>query len=395
MTPVYLHPGVYIEEPEGGDRTIEGVATSIAAFVGCTPRGPSNVPRTVRSFPEFEREFGQLDVRHALAHAVDDFFRNGGSQALIVRVFKDDGSSGGLPPDEASYKAAFDALNQTDMFNLLCLPPYDANGDVDAAILQHALKLCVDRRALLIVDPRSDWFVPNDVLAPRKGLAALGLSGEAAGNAAVYFPRITKADLACSGHIATFVPCGAVAGVIARTDAQQGVWKAPAGPEATIKAIQGLSLSLTKIEIDQLNAQGVNCIRSFSACGPVLWGARTLRGNDQPGEDYKYIPIRRLSLFIEETLRRGTQCVVFEPNDEQLWEQIRQSVDVFMQSLFRRGAFKGLTPREAYFVKCDKVMTTLNDINLGIVNIVVGFAPLKAAEFVILNIQQIVGQIEA
>jgi uncharacterized protein len=391
MPAARIYPGVYIQEVPSGVRVIEGVATSIAAFVGRAPRGPSNVPWTVYSYSEYEGEFGKQGGVDALANAVNDFFTNGGSQALIVRAFKDNGSSEGLPPDEASYKAAFDALRKTDMFNLLCLPPNDAAGDVDASVLQSALKLCVDRRAFLIVDPRSSWSAPSDVLDSSRGLAALGLRGDVARNAAVFFPRIKKADPARGGQIATIVPCGAVAGVIARTDKQLGVWKAPAGLHATVKGIQGLSLSVTDAENGPLNARGVNCIRNFPAHGPVLWGARTLRGDDLFGDEYKYIPIRRLALFIEETLFRGTQWVVFEPNDEPLWSQIRLNVGAFMHDLFHQGAFQGNLPRNAYFVKCDGETTTQADVSSGIVKILVGFAPLKPAEFVIIQIQQLAG----
>jgi phage tail sheath protein FI len=189
------------------------------------------------------------------------------------------------------------------------------------------------------------------------------------------------------------VPCGAVAGVFARTDAQRGVWKAPAGLAATLAGVPKLSVRLTDPEIGELNPLGVNCLRVAPAAGPVAWGARTLDGDDRLASEWKYIPVRRLALFIEESLYRGTQWVVFEPNDEPLWAQIRLNVGAFMRNLFRQGAFQGASPREAYFVKCDKESTTQNDINLGIVNIVVGFAPLKPAEFVILKIQQIAGEI--
>jgi len=125
----------------------------------------------------------------------------------------------------------------------------------------------------------------------------------------------------------------------------------------------------------------------------VVWGARTRRGDDGMADEYKYVPVRRLALFLEESLYRGTQWVVFEPNDEPLWAQIRLNVGAFMHNLFRQGAFQGTTPKDAYFVRCDRETTTQSDINLGIVNIHVGFAPLKPAEFVVLKIQQIPGDI--
>jgi hypothetical protein len=180
----------------------------------------------------------------------------------------------------------------------------------------------------------------------------------------------------------------------ARTDAQRGVWKAPAGQEAALTGVQQLTVPLTDMENGQLNPMGLNCLRSFPLIGRVIWGARTLRGADQLESQWKNVPVRRTALFIEESLYEGTKWVVFEPNDDSLWAQIRLSVGSFMQSLFRQGAFQGTSPLTAYFVKCDSESTTQNDIDQGIVNIVVGFAPLKPAEFVIIQIQQMAGQLQ-
>ena len=184
------------------------------------------------------------------------------------------------------------------------------------------------------------------------------------------------------------VASGAIAGVYARTDAFRGVWKAPAGTEAGLSGALGLTVPLTDAENGSINPLGINALRSFRGVGPVVWGARTLRGSDRLADEYKYVPVRRLALFLEESLYRGTQWVVFEPNDEPLWSQIRTSVGAFMQDLFWRGAFQGASPRDAYFVRCDAETTTQYDIDRGIVNIQVGFAPLKPAEFVIIGIQQ-------
>jgi phage tail sheath protein FI len=213
-------------------------------------------------------------------------------------------------------------------------------------------------------------------------------------NAALFFPRFRQPNPLNDNRTEEFAPCGAVAGIFARTDTRRGVWKAPAGLEATLVGVPELSVLLTDAENGELNPLGINCLRSFPVTGRVVWGSRTLRGADQLADESKYIPVRRLTLFIEESLYRGTQWVVFEPNDEPLWAQIRLNIGAFMNNLFRQGAFQGKTPREAYFVKCDKETTTQNDINLGIVNIVVGFAPLKPAEFVVIKIQQMAGQIE-
>ena len=169
-------------------------------------------------------------------------------------------------------------------------------------------------------------------------------------------------------------------------------WKAPAGTEADLRGVLDVEVNLTDLENGVLNKLGVNCIRKFPV-GIVNWGARTLAGSDDLGSEWKYIPIRRLALFLEESLFRGTKWVVFEPNDEPLWAQIRLNINAFMMGLFRQGAFQGTTPDKAFYVKCDSETTTQNDRNLGIVNIEIGFAPLKPAEFVVIKIQQIAGDL--
>jgi phage tail sheath protein FI len=292
-------------------------------------------------------------------------------------------------------KTGLHALEKVDLFNLLCIPPDTRDGDVPSPVYQAAMQFCVVHRAMLIVDSPSAWSKNKSTAAStaKSGLSTLGLSGPAARNAALYFPRLVEVDPLREGQLDTFVPCGTIAGVMARTDTQRGVWKAPAGLDATINGVQGLEVNLNDAENGMLNPLGVNCLRSFPLSGQVVWGARTLRGADQLADEYKYVPVRRLALYIEESLYRGTQWVVFEPNDAPLWAQIRLNVGAFMQTLFRQHAFQGTTPREAYFVKCDGETTTQNDINLGIVNVLVGFAPLKPAEFVIIRIQQLAGQI--
>jgi phage tail sheath protein FI len=173
------------------------------------------------------------------------------------------------------------------------------------------------------------------------------------------------------------------------------VWKAPAGTDAALNGTAGLQVAMTDAENGLLNPLGINSLRALPIFGNVVWGSRTLRGADAAADEYKYVPVRRTALFIEESLYRGLKWVVFEPNDEPLWAQIRLNVGAFMHNLFRQGAFQGTTPREAYLVKCDAETTTQNDINLGIVNVVVGFAPLKPAEFVIIKLQQLAGQIQS
>ncbi len=530
ITPTF--PGVYIEEIPSGVRTITGVATSITAFVGRAARGPVNQPVTITSYADFVSIFGGLWLGSSLGYAVRDFYLNGGTTAIVVRVIhtgdadatknaakagitlaggppnllaksegawgnqlrarvdhdvsadvatsfglgssdlfnlfvrdmatgvtetfrnvtvKDsprrvdkvltnestlvdatggltsvptangapaagktvwedntastgsdnNGSDGALlaESDIASdalqtAKQGLYALLNTDLFNILCLPPYKSTGDVDTDLVSRAAKLCEDRRAMLLVDPPSSgWGSANAVLTLLQANSISTLVGTNSKNAAIFYPRLSEPDPLKNNQMGTFVACGAVAGVFARTDATRGVWKAPAGLDATLSGVPALTVPLTDAENGLLNPYGINCLRIFPASGGVVWGSRTLQGDDRLASEWKYIPVRRTALFLEESLYRGTQWVVFEPNDAPLWAQIRLNIGAFMQNLFRQGAFQGKTPAEAYFVKCDNETTTQNDINLGVVNILVGFAPLKPAEFVIIRIQQMAGQI--
>jgi phage tail sheath protein FI len=277
----------------------------------------------------------------------------------------------------------------------MCIPPDVRDGDTHKDVYSAALDFCVRRRAMLLVDSPAAWKSVSAIIANNnQALNDLGLTGERARNAALFFPRIVQSDPRRDGQLDVFVPSGALAGLFGRTDSSRGVWKAPAGIDAAITGAQALTANLTNEENGQLNPLGVNCLRAFPIIGRVSWGARTMRGADLLADEYKYVPVRRTALYIEESLYRGLQWVVFEPNDEPLWAQIRLNVGAFMHNLFRQGAFQGSSPRDAYFVKCDKETTTQNDINLGIVNVVVGFAPLKPAEFVIIQLQQMAGQID-
>lgn len=301
-----------------------------------------------------------------------------------------------LPANGEAEKKGMYALEQLfakdGLFNILCIPPYKENKDVDPNLISEAAAYCEKRRAILLVDPPSTW---TDKSKARDGFVAEpDQVGTRSRNAALFFPRLKQPNPLRDNQIEEFVPCGVVAGIFARTDVQRGVWKAPAGQEATLVGVPQLSVPLTDAENGELNPLGINCLRTFPVTGRVVWGSRTLRGADQLADEWKYIPVRRTALYLEESLYRGLKWVVFEPNDEPLWAQIRLNAGAFMQSLFRQGAFQGKTPREAYFVKCDKETTTQDDINKGIINIIVGFAPLKPAEFVIVKLQQMAGQID-
>jgi phage tail sheath protein FI len=505
--PVTLsYPGVYIEEIPSGVRTIIGVATSITAFIGRTLRGQTDEPVRIQSFGDFEREFGGLWAYSTVSYAVQHFFLNGGTDALIVRVHhlaqkatlslttpagdlvleaRSEGSWGdklqaevttniapdqdpattfnlfvrelspspldppakietfynvSIAPDAKRYvttildeesrlvrvqgalpaappgagpstpvsagedgfpvkdsdiiglnfqanKLGMYMLEKADLFNLLCIPPLTRDTDVDPATFLEAANYCNAKRAMLIVDAPSGWDVTAAEAAGQSDLLGIR-TGEGKKNSAIYFPRVRMADPLQENRLIEFAPCGVVAGVYARTDAQRGVWKAPAGQDAGAGGVRELRPKLTDGENGRLNPLGINCLRTFPVIGTVVWGARTVDGADALSSEWKYVPVRRIALYIEETLYRNTKWVVFEPNDEPLWAQIRLNIGAFMHSLYRKGAFQGQTPRDAYLVKCDSETTTQNDIDSGIVNILVAFAPLKPAEFVVIKIQQ-------
>jgi uncharacterized protein len=298
--------------------------------------------------------------------------------------------SDGTEPTVSEFRGNFDrkeglyALEDVDLFTILSIPEQS-----DRTLLAEAMTYCEARRAFFIVDlpgtvqtlEDADGWI-TDAATPKSR------------NAAAYFPWVLQPDPLQGYRPRPFPPSGMLAGLYARTDATRGVWKAPAGTEATLRGPQGVVYKLTDHENGVINPLGLNAIRSLPVYGFVSWGARTLVGADQMADQWKYIPVRRVALFIEESLYRGTQWVVFEPNDEPLWAQIRLNVGAFMHSLFRKGAFQGASPSDAYLVKCDAETTTQNDIDRGIVNILVGFAPLKPAEFVIIKISQLAGQIE-
>ena len=284
------------------------------------------------------------------------------------------------------------ALDKADLFNILCIPPRTRAVDTATSTWSAALTYCKNRRAMLIIDPPNTWAAPADVESDSN--SSSGVFTVRDENSVLYYPRVKLADLLQENRAAEFVPCGVVAGIWASTDTQRGVWKAPAGQDAGLRGVIELAYKMTDGQNGLLNPIGVNCLRTFPITGNVVWGARTLEGADRLASEWKYVPVRRTALFIEESLYRGTQWAVFEPNDEPLWAQLRLNIGAFMQNLFRQGAFQGSSAREAYFVKVDSETTTQNDINLGIVNIIVGFAPLKPAEFVVIKIQQIAGQVE-
>ena len=257
-------------------------------------------------------------------------------------------------------------------------------------VVSNAIEYCHKKRALFLIDPPDDHTSVTDIqkwLIDNKDVRD--------SYSALYYPRLKVPDPTRNFADRYIGTSGTIAGLMSRIDTNRGVWKAPAGTEATLRGIHSLALELNDPENGVLNPLAINCLRDFPAYGTVSWGARTLAGADAAGSEYKYVPVRRLANFLESSLQIGLKWVVFEPNDEPLWSQIRLNVGSFMQSLFRQGAFAGKSPRDAYIVKCDSSTTTPDDQAKGVVNVLVGFAPLRPAEFVILQIQQIAGQTQA
>jgi Bacteriophage tail sheath protein len=306
------------------------------------------------------------------------------------------GGKDGTLPTATQWNSAVKTLDDVvpEVFNLLCLAgasDLEATGGLSKAnyksVVDEALTYCEKQRAFLVVDTPSDV----DDLEEMKTYRGSSQYPSAHPNGAMYFPRIEVPDPLVPGSLKNIGPCGTVAGAFARTDALRGVWKAPAGTDVAVRGAS-LQANLDDARTGDLNVMGVNVMRALPIYGTVVWGARTLKGADAQADPWKYIPVRRMALYIEQALYQGLTWVTFEPNDEPLWASIRLNVGAFMNGLFRQGAFAGATTRDAYFVKCDKETTTEDDVNRGVVNIIVGFRPLKPAEFVVLKIQQMAGQ---
>lgn len=360
-------------------RPIEGVGTNVAAFVGLAPGGPLDDPVDV-IFPGWGSDedalWGTLQAG-SLRPALQRFFENGGASAVAVRV-ADAGLDG--------VRAGLEALEQVDLVNLLVLPAESADRDDAREIVAAAVAFCERRRAMLLVDPPASWTSVAAIQAAMAKGAATAV-GTASPNAALYAPRLRRSDPEQAGTVDTFAAAAAVAGVYARTDASQGVWSAPAGTDADLRGADGLEFDLGTRDAEALNELGISTLRRFPGRGPIVWGARTLAGAEAAASEWKYVPIRRTALFIEESLERGLDWTVFEPNDEPLWREVRESVGAFLHDLFRTGAFQGNTPDRAYFVKCDRETVTQHDLEAGALTVLVGFAPIRPAEFVVLRVR--------
>ena len=363
-------------EASSGTHPIAGAPTGIAAFVGWAAQGPTDGAILVHSWLEFEQQFGGFDPRFYLGYAVSHFFANGGQQAYVVRLASD-----GTPAASAAVMTGVHLLDAVPIFNLLAVP-----GEADPGLIAQLQAYCAGRKAFLIADSAVD-----STFATLQNGPDSRITGADAINSAFYFPWLNVMD-AQQNLTRPFPPSGFVAGIYAATDAARGVWQAPAGITAPITGALDPVVKLTDAENAVLNPHAVNCIRILPRFGDVVWGARTLAGGDQAASDWTYVPVRRLALYIETSVHDGTKWATFEPNDAQLWSELNHSIGAFMQALFAQGAFKGQSAAETYFVQCDAQNNPPSGVDQGIVNIAIGFAPVRPAEFIIIQIQQIAGQ---
>lgn len=396
--PDYKSPGVYVEEVSGGNKPIESVSSSIAGFIGESAVGPLNEPIPVANWSQFTKHFGGFDHSPFLAHSVYQWFANGGGMAFVSLVGRpDDATKETAAPAakegeaaKADKKAKAPAVSKAGLFigedngpgkrtGLHAFNPIKdislvvAPGQVDPAIHDAILTHCESMRdRFAILDAPEDLTTSLDSM-PRPRDSSYG---------AYYFPWIQVFDPVAKQN-KYIPPSGAVAGIYARTDAERGVHKAPANE--LIRGALGLKHTLTSAEQAFLNPRGINLIRDMGDRGIRIWGARTLSTDPE----WRYINVRRLFLVMEQSIMNGTQWCVFEPNDQNLWKKIVRNVRAYLLNVWRSGALFGETPEAAFYVKCDAETNPPELIDLGQVNIEIGVAPVKPAEFVIFKIGQL------
>ncbi|MFL6292692.1 MAG: phage tail sheath family protein [Thermoanaerobaculia bacterium] len=395
--PQYLAPGVYVEEVPSSVQPIAGVGTSTAGFIGQVADGvampaqpgkfvtdslgrpvkdslgnltpilytvaPAGEPQLVTSWEGFKARFGDFQTgNRILAHAVYGFFNNGGTRCWVARI-----NAAPVTANATAYTNALAVFEGIDEIALVAVP-----GGTDAAIQGAVISHCEkvgDRFAIL----------DGQVTGTYTSAAVQGTTGDS-DYAALYYPRIQVFDPVDKAPV--FVPpSGHVAGIYARIDTERGVHKAPAN--AVVRGALGLEHRLSRADQEGLNPDGINVIRDLNG-SIVLWGARTL-GGDANGE-WKYINVRRLFLFLRESIDEGTQWVVFEPNDTALWAKIARNVTAFLTNVWRSGALFGNTPAEAFYVRCDASTNPPEVRDLGQVVTEIGVAVVRPAEFVVFRL---------
>ncbi|HDS01552.1 MAG TPA: phage tail sheath family protein [candidate division Zixibacteria bacterium] len=395
--PEYLSPGVYVEEVDKGTKPLEAVGTSTAGFIGQSKQGPVNEATLITNWGQFTRTFGEFADSPYLAHAVYGFFNNGGARCFVTNVGmegapppppppkkEDEDKKSPPPPSPGSKGGPSPALfigkdggpgNKTGLVTFedideiaIVAAPGMTEPAIQDAVISHCEKM--NRFAILDSEETIEKGGVDKIKKPRDSQYA-----------GFYFPWIEVYDPAKDKNVYV-PPSGHMAGIYARSDNTRGVHKAPANE--VVRGALGLRYTISKGEQDILNPRGINCIRAFRDRGIRVWGARTVSSDPS----WRYINVRRLFIMVEESIKNGTQWVVFEPNDHTLWKRIKRNITAFLLRVWNDGALFGQTPEQAFYVKCDEETNPPEVVDAGMVVIEIGMAPVKPAEFVIFRISQ-------
>jgi phage tail sheath protein FI len=381
MPDYYFDPALSIADVTVGSREVVSAPTATTAFVGYAQAGPLDNPITIESAAAYQATFGKISAAQPLSTGIEDYFLNGGRKAVIVRA-RSDGRRGAADAliGNAKAKTGLHALARVEeRLGLLVIPDAGFLSEKDAALVMKAAVSYAEAHGIFFIAD-----VPNTVTSNGHDAAVRWSAGLARSrNMAIYHPWVARA--VGSGSKKTIRPPSPMAaGIYARLDQSSGVWKAPTGQEAT--AVGGIRLAHTVTEdhTEKLSSASINPVRKITGNRIVLWGARTFAPAGD--NEWKYVNVRRFALFLEHSIQDSLSWAVFEPNAEPLWAQIRLEVSAFLYTAWRAGALQGVTPKDAYFVKCDATTMTQNDIDNGNVNVMIGIAPVRPAEFVIIRI---------
>lgn len=378
-------------------RKIEPVSTSVTVFMGRASSGPVCLPVPVCSMDEAELAFGPVDASIPLYGSLNDFFRNGGRHAIVIRLYRGLGLEADSPEgDPGPALTAEDYLGSHDsgggmfplasgpFYNLLCIPPDQYDLDVAPEVWQTAARRCYEDQAILLMDAPAGW---DSAQAAEAGVGSLGISGMPARNTALYFPQVIHPDRTRQNRLSAYSPGGSVAGIMSRIDSVWGPWHAPAGMEATVKGASGLAVTIQDRQMGILGPMGINCLRDIPSVGIMIWGSRTLASMEDASHPERYLNIRRTVLFIQSSLRHSLGWVAFEPVRDALWSKVRLITENFLYLLFQRGAFSGRTPSECYFVRCDRSTHTEKDMEEGLVHLQIGIAMLRPGDYTICSLE--------